>query len=115
MYIYIYTFIYIHLYIHLYIYILGAVDESQEHRSRVGYRRFERMVKSKQCLIKKRRYLSLPSQVVGIIKIDWLAQCQDIVTGWDIRYWCFWSGFPVWQHYKVTMSVHWHKSVRILT
>ena len=27
-----------------------------------------------------------------------------IVTEWGIRSWCWWSGFPVGQHYKVIMS-----------
>ena len=39
----------------------------------------------------------------------WLAQCQDIVTKWDIK-----SGFAVGQHYKITMGAHCHKSVAIL-
>ena len=37
---------------------------------------------------------------------DWLAQCQDNVTEWDIGAWYQQPDFRVWQHYKVTMSVH---------
>ena len=42
---------------------------------------------------------------------DWLAQCQDNMTEWDITSWCWWPSFPVEQHYKVVSS---HKSVPIL-
>ena len=45
---------------------------------------------------------------------DWLAQCQDNPTQWDIRSWCRQLGFPVGQHYKVVMGAHCHKSVSIL-
>ena len=40
---------------------------------------------------------------------DWLAQCQDNVTKWDSRSWCWRLGLPVGQHCKVTMSgqCHW--------
>ena len=43
--------------------------------------------------------------IVGYSK-DCLTQCQDNVTEWDIRYWQ--PGFPVGQHYKVTMSTSWY-------
>ena len=43
---------------------------------------------------------------------DWLAQCQDNVTEWDIR--CWQLGLPVQQHYTIDMSVHCLKSVPIL-
>ena len=43
----------------------------------------------------------LTSEYVG--GMDWLAQCQDNVTKWDVR-----AIFPVGQHYKLTMSAHWH-------
>ena len=33
---------------------------------------------------------------------------------WDTWSWCWWPGVPMRQHYKVTMSVHCHKSVPIL-
>ena len=45
---------------------------------------------------------------------DWLAQCKDNVTQWDIGSWCCQPDFPVGQYYKVAMSVHCHKSVPIL-
>ena len=35
-------------------------------------------------------------------------------TEWAIRSWCWWSGFTVGQHYKVTISAHCHKLVPIL-
>ena len=34
------------------------------------------------------------------------------MTGWDNRSWCWWPGVLLRQHYKVTMSVHSHKSVQ---
>ena len=45
---------------------------------------------------------------------EWLAQCQDNVTGWDIGSWCCWSDFPMGQHHKVVMCVYCHKLVPIL-
>ena len=45
---------------------------------------------------------------------DWLAQCQNNVTGWNIRTWCWQHDFPVRQHYKFTMSAHCHKSVPVM-
>ena len=33
-----------------------------------------------------------------------MAQCQNNVTEWDIGQWCWWPGFAVGQHYKVTMT-----------
>ena len=48
-------------------------------------------------------YLSLPSQVLGIIRIgqgkDWLAQRQDNEAEWDIRSWCWWPDLAIGQHY----------------
>ena len=38
----------------------------------------------------------------------------DNVTEWDSGLWCWWSGVPVRQHYKVVMSAHCHKSVPVL-
>ena len=35
---------------------------------------------------------------------DWLVQCQDNVTGWDIGSWCWWPSFAMGQYYKVAMS-----------
>ena len=50
--------------------------------------------------------LSLPRLVLGINRIgkDWLAQCQDNVTEWDIGLWCQWPDVPEGQHYEVAMS-----------
>ena len=45
---------------------------------------------------------------------DWLAQCQNNVSVWDIRSWCWWPGFPVGQHYKFAMSAYCHKLVPVL-
>ena len=45
---------------------------------------------------------------------DWLAECQDNVTEWDIGLSCWWPDFPVVQHYQVDMSVYWHKSVPVM-
>ena len=42
---------------------------------------------------------------------DWLAQCQDNVTEWDNRSWCWQPGVPVRQHYKIAMCTHCHKSI----
>ena len=42
-------------------------------------------------------------------EMDSLAQCQDNVNEGDIGLWCWWSGAPVGQHYKVTMTVPCHK------
>ena len=45
---------------------------------------------------------------------DWFAKCQDNVTEWDFRAWCWQSEFPVGQHSQVAMSVYYHKSVSVL-
>ena len=45
---------------------------------------------------------------------DWLAQCQDNGTECNIMSWCQWPGLPVRLYYKVTISLHCHKSVSIL-
>ena len=55
------------------------------------------------------RSLALCSASIGRRKHR-LAQCQDNMTEWDIESWYQWSVFPVGQHYKVSMSVHCHKS-----
>ena len=44
--------------------------------------------------------------------MDWLAQCQDNVTEWDIR--CLWRGPTVGQHDEVVMTEHCHEPVLIL-
>ena len=31
---------------------------------------------------------------------DWLAQCQDNVTKWDITSWCWRPGYRMGQHYR---------------
>ena len=46
--------------------------------------------------------------------MDWLAECHDNVTDWDIRSWCWWHVFPTGQQYKVAMSARYDKSVPIL-
>ena len=72
------------------------------------------LVESNQWL--KNLYLSVPSQALSIIRIgqgmDWLS--VRIMWQWDIklRYW--WRRVPVGQHYKVAMSVPYHKSIPIL-
>ena len=50
----------------------------------------------------------------ALIGQDWLTQCQDNVTEYDIRSWCWWPDFIIGQHYKVTMSAHCHKLVPVL-
>ena len=40
-----------------------------------------------------------------------MAQCQDNLTEWNIKSWCWQDGLPVGQHYKIGMSVHCHKLV----
>ena len=45
---------------------------------------------------------------------DWLAQCQDNATEWDIRLWCWRSHLPVRQHYEVIISTYCHTSWTIL-
>ena len=44
---------------------------------------------------------------------DWLGQCQDNVSEWDIKSWCYGPGFPLGQHYEVVMSVHSHKAMTL--
>ena len=46
-------------------------------------------------------FLSWQSALFGYGK-DWLAQCQDNTTEWDIRSW--YRNVLGWQHYKVSMS-----------
>ena len=36
----------------------------------------------------------------------WLAQCEDNVTEWVSRSWCWQLGVPVMQYYKVAMTAH---------
>ena len=43
----------------------------------------------------------------------WFAQCQDNMTEWYSRSWCWQPGVPVKQHYKVTMSAHCHMLVLV--
>ena len=56
----------------------------------------------------------VPAAIFGLGK-DWLAQCLDNMTEWNMRLWC-WRPVkqPVEQHYKVTMSAHYHKLVSVL-
>ena len=70
------------------------------------------LVESNQWL--KNLYLSLPKQVLHIIRIGygqklWLAQCQDNVTEWDVSLWCWQPSLPVDSHYIVTMNANYHK------
>ena len=58
------------------------------------------------------RFLARCSTLLGW-GMDWLAQCQDNVSEWDIRSWCWQPGLPVGWHYKV-MSIHCHKSILVL-
>ena len=59
-------------------------------------------------------FLAYHSALLGWDK-DWLAQCQDNVTEWDITLSGHGgAGVPVRQHYEVAMSVHYHKLVPVL-
>ena len=58
------------------------------------------------------RSLAWHSTLLGWGK-DWLVQCQNNVTEWDSRSWCWWPGVPVTQYYKVAMSTHCHKLVPV--
>ena len=49
------------------------------------------------------RFLARCSALLGR-GINWLAQCQDNVTEWDIMSWCLWVVLAVAQHQKVAMS-----------
>ena len=59
------------------------------------------------------RFLAWHSKVISEDK-DRLTQCQDTVTGWDGRSWFQRSSLPMGQHYKVTMSTHYHKLIHVL-
>ena len=93
----------------------GAVAESIERRPRV--REIESLilgqVKPVTYKVDTCHFLAWCLALIGYGK-DWLAQCQDNGTEWDIRSWCQQSDFPVGQYYKVVMSVHCHKLVPIL-
>ena len=54
--------------------------------------------------IDTRRFLARRSALLGYEK-DWLVQCQNNVTEWDIRSWCWQPGLPVFQHYEIMMNV----------
>ena len=58
-------------------------------------------------------YSSVSCLVSGITWIgqNWLVQCQDSMTEWDIVSWCIQHGIAAGQHYKVTKNVHCHKTV----
>ena len=45
---------------------------------------------------------------------DWVAQCQDNVTEYDIGSPCWLSDFTVGQHYKAAMSANCHKLVSVM-
>ena len=73
-------------------------------------RRFERWLSQTIDFISYScRFLGRHSLLLGLGK-DWLAQCQDNVTEWDIRSWCSWPDFPVGKHYKVTTVISWYSS-----
>ena len=57
-------------------------------------------------------FLAWRSALIGYGK-DWLAQFQNNVTGWDIRSLFRLPDVQMRQHYKVTMSVHCHKTVPV--
>ena len=59
------------------------------------------------------RFLAWLSAFIQYCK-DLLVQCQDNVIECDIESWCWQPDFTLGQHYKVTMSVHYHKSVPVL-
>ena len=61
-------------------------------------------VKRMMYKIDTRHFLVWSLALIGQGK-DWLAQCDDNVTVWDIGSWCQWSDLPVGQHYKVAISV----------
>ena len=48
------------------------------------------------------RSLTRRSALSGYDK-DWFTQCQDNVTEWDIRLWCWWHGPQVEQHYECVL------------
>ena len=50
-------------------------------------RGFEPVVKSMTYQIDTCRFIALYSALLGDAK-DWLVQCQENVTEWDIRSWC---------------------------
>ena len=49
-------------------------------------------------------YLWLPILALIGLGMDWLAQCQDNVTEWNIGSWCQWASLPVRQHGEVTVT-----------
>ena len=63
----------------------------------------------------KNWYVSLPSQVLGIIRLGygtgWLTVRIIWLIFWDIMSWCWWPGIPLEQHLKVAMTVYCHKLV----
>ena len=73
---------------------LGKVTEWVERRSCV-----KEIRSSVPCGVKRMTYktdtchfLAWRSALIGLGK-DWLAQCQDNVTKWDIGSWCQWPDF----------------------
>ena len=87
--------------LYLYITTPGAVAESVEHWSRlreiVGSNTGR--VKPMTYKIDTCRFLARCLVLLGQDK-DWFAQCQDHVTEWEIRSWCWRPDFPVGQHYS---------------
>ena len=60
-------------------------------------------------------HLSLPNSTLLGYGKDCLAQCQDNVTAWDTRSWCWWPGLTVEKHYKVLIVYAYSlKSVPVL-
>ena len=106
----IYIYTYIHIYIYTYIHIYThVVAESVEHWSSVW-----EIVGSIPWLSKTNDlwdlyFIARCSALLEQGK-DWLFQCQDNVTEWDIWSWYWHPGFPMRHQFKVAMSVYCHKS-----
>ena len=70
-----------------------------------------RMVMSSQAnylIFDTRRFLARRLALLGLDK-DWLAQCRDNATEWDIRVWCWFgacspSGASLLSHHECALS-----------
>ena len=74
------------------------------HASHAGY--LEIGSRSSQIDDLYNSYLSLPSLALGMVAEgkNWLAQCKDNMTEWDIGSSWWQPDFPVGQYYDVSMS-----------
>ena len=73
----------------------GEIRESEGHGFESGTQGFETWSsQTKDFQIDTCHFLAWRSALLGWGK-DWLAECQDTVTEWDIRSWCQWPGVPV--------------------